>query len=215
MEIKNNNRSLKRSSIVFFIGFIGIISVSVLIWFWLSSLETTPDNTSEVTKKTPPTLPPTATISTEIANDIIIEQSQSVTAAAQAINTKPIKGIISQRPDFISEIEWQSLRLVAQRNQNPAQELTRLVSNMRFNKQMEIWQSLVNSADQTQRHALANQLLNDIPNAVSNQAIDQIEAQRSQSELVTDLIKDPNTRKNRIAKEALRIGVKLDIQESP
>ncbi len=86
---------------------------------------------------------------------------------------------------------------------------------MRFNKQMEIWLSLSNSADQTQRHALANQLLNDIPNAVSNQAIDQIEAQRSQIELVTDLINDPTTRKNRIAKEALRIGVKLDIQESP
>ncbi|MBC7751835.1 MAG: hypothetical protein H7Z73_08980 [Candidatus Saccharibacteria bacterium] len=189
--------------------------MGILIWFWLTSLETTPDNTSEVKSKTPPTLPTTETISSAIANDIIIQQSQSVTAAAQAISTKPIEGIISGRPDFISEIEWQSLRLVAQRNQNPAQELTRLVSNMRFNKQMEIWQSLANSADQTQRHALANQLLNDIPNAVSNQAIDQIEAQRSQSELVTDLIKDPNTRKNRIAKEALRIGVKLDIQESP
>ena len=215
MQIINNNRSLKRLSVFLFIGFIGIISVGLLIWYLLSSQESKTDTTSAVTANTTAILPITTTVSTPTANAIRVQQSQSYVAAAQATRTNPIKGIISQRPDFISEIEWSSLQLVAQRNPNPAQELTRLVSNMRFNKQMEIWQSLANSADQTQRHALANQLLNDIPNAVSNQAIDQIEAQRSQSELVTDLIKDPNTRKNRIAKEALRIGVKLDIQESP
>ena len=210
----HNNRPMKRATVIWFTLIIVIVSMSLFIWLWLSTLESSPDTASETTKNPTVIAASTPLITAAVANTINTQQAESVTAAAKITNAKPIEGIISQRPDFVSEIEWQSLKFIAQKNTNPDQELTRLISNMRFNKQMEIWKSLANATDNIQRHAIANQLLNDIPAAVNNQAIDQSEAQNTQIALLTDLVSDPNIRKQRIAQEAARIGVKLDIQES-
>lgn len=217
----HNNRPMKRATVIWFTLVIVILSAFLFIWLWLSTLESNQDAASETTKNattlatSTPEVSLAPTMTSAVATTITTQQAESVAAAAKATDTRPVEGVIRQRPDYVSEIEWQSLKLIAERNPNPDQELTRLISNIRFNKQMEIWKSLANSPDTTQRHALANQLLNDIPAAVNNLAIDQSEAQNTQIALLTDLISDSNIRKQRIAQEAARIGVRLNIQESP
>ncbi len=106
------------------------------------------------------------------------------------------------------------MKLEGHKSQIPHQWLTSLVSNMRFNKQMDVWQSLPHTADHTQRDALATQLLADIPTAVNNQALDKAEAQKAQITLINDLEADPHARQQRIAQETARIGMRFDIQES-
>jgi len=215
MSSNQPHQEIKKSKVIWFALIVVIIlAVSIL---WLLKLE--PAANSAPTQAITPSLPAAAypPTSSTVAS-ITAQQSDAITAAAHATHAKPIVDPVNQRPDFVSEIEWQTLKMIAQKNPNPDQELTRLVSNMRFNKQMEIWQSLANTAkntaDRSQRDALATQLLADIPTAVNNQAIDKTEAQKAQMMILTDLEHDPHTRQQRIAQEAARIGVKFEIQEA-
>jgi len=145
---------------------------------------------------------------------MVTQQTAAATAAAQQVGVKPVAGHIAERPDFVSALEWQVLKAVAARSPDSDKELTRLVSNMRFNKQVELWQSMANSPEPEQRHALATQLLGDIPRALKNSALDVAEAQKLQQALVSDLIPDPQLRQQRLAQEAQRIGVESDIEAS-
>lgn len=178
-----------------------------------------PEQTHTIASATPATSPVVSspTLSPTTVNHIVSQQIAAVSAAAHETNRQPINTTVNQRPDFVSELEWQTLQIVAQKSPHPDQELTRLVSNMRFNKQWEIWQSMAKTnqaTDRIPRDALATQLLNDIPTAVTNLAIDQDEAQNIQQTILTDLEPNPSIRQQRIAQEAEKIGVKIDMQES-
>jgi len=209
---------IKKSRVIWFALFVIIVAIITIAvsTFSLpapdaaSAVSTTPSTPSDTVQATSSTPNLNATIA--------VQQERTVAAVAQMTHAQPITGRVDSRPDFISEVEWQTLKMIAQKSPTPDQELTRLVSNMRFNKQMEVWQSLAHSpdhrSDQNQRHALASQLLADIPSAVTNQALDQAEAQKAQMALLGDLEPDSRTRKQRIAQEAARIGMTYDIQAS-
>ncbi|MDI1261294.1 hypothetical protein [Aquabacterium sp.] len=131
-------------------------------------------------------------------------------AAAQVVERSPgvapIKGPVTERPEFVSEMEWQMLKGVAQQNATPDAELTRLVNKLRFMKQLELWQSMEHSNDLAKRQVLAEQLLDDIPQRVANADLDKPEAQKLQAALLKDAVSDEQARKKRAEVESRRLG---------
>lgn len=135
-------------------------------------------------------------------------QAQQV-AAAKVIEAtpamKPITGPVTERPEFVSEMEWAMLKGVAQQNPAPEAELTRLVNKLRFMKQLELWQSLEHSNDMAKRQQLAEQLLEDLPQRLANADLDKPEAQKLQASLLKDAVSDEQARKKRAETEARRL----------
>ena len=69
------------------------------------------------------------------------EQRAAADAALTLAGEPPLAGKLTERPEFVSRIEWQILKAVAATQQNSEQELLRLVNYLRFSKQLEWWQS--------------------------------------------------------------------------
>ncbi|MDE2402236.1 MAG: hypothetical protein KGL90_11285 [Burkholderiales bacterium] len=140
--------------------------------------------------------------------DVAAVVAQQV-AAAQEIerqpDTKPVKGSTKERPAFVSAMEWQMLQGAAQQHATPDKELTRLVNNLRFMKQLELWQSMSTSSDLAKRQLLATQLLDDLPQRLINGELELAEAQKLQQGFLEDAVRDPQERTRRAAQEALRL----------
>jgi hypothetical protein len=174
-----------------------------------SGAVTTATQTSEAAK--PPATDGLASI--PLTPDQIHAQTQEMVAkqlaAAKEIEREPglapIKGPITQRPSFVSEMEWTMLQGVAQQHAAPDKELTRLVNFLRFTKQMELWEGLPKSEDPAKRQALAAALLDDLPQRVANGEIDLKTAQTTQTALLADAVSDPQARKQRAATEGQRL----------
>ncbi|PCJ38564.1 MAG: hypothetical protein COA99_11765 [Moraxellaceae bacterium] len=150
-------------------------------------------------------------------NKINAEQEKALEAVQRQVGVKETSGKISERPDFISPIEWRILKWVAEQKTNSDEELTKSVNHLRFAKQEELWDQMFASQDSentVQRHALANQLLSSLPARVANQNVASSRAQRLQSKLLHDLVSDPDERRLRIAKEAKRIGITFTIEKN-
>jgi len=139
------------------------------------------------------------------------EQLAANRAVLEEIGEAPFEGPITERPAFVSHLEWQVLKNVAQQHPNPEQEMTRLVNHLRFAKQWDLWQE-TDPQDVTRHRALAEQLLEEIPSRVSNQELDPAYAQQMQQTLLTALIPDAGERRQRAAKEAARIGVQFRVE---
>lgn len=105
------------------------------------------------------------------------------TTSLAAISGMPVSGVISQRPDYVSEMEWQVLQNVAR--QNPDINLTNLVNKLLFNKKKQMWMSSVENTDQ--RRQLARQLLDMIPDQLNIEAIDSDTAKEMERKLAADL----------------------------
>lgn len=111
----------------------------------------------------------------------------------------------AQRPDAISDLEWQVLQGVAAQHADPKAELARLVANLRFNKACEQWRALSGPGNTDRRVALAAELLVEIPDRVAGQALDANAAKTLQQQLLADLVSDPVQREQRAAREAERL----------
>lgn len=133
------------------------------------------------------------------------QQAQAAKEIERQPEMKPIEGPITERPSFVSEMEWMMLKGTAQQNPQPDVELTRLVNFLRFTKQLELWEGLPRSADAGRRQALAAQLLDDLPSRVSHGEMDLKAAQQTQAALLKDVVADPQARKQRAAVEAKRL----------
>lgn len=141
-------------------------------------------------------------------------QLHAAEMAGENINQAEYVGVISERPDFISPVEWYVVNGVADRSPDPEKELTRLVNNFRFIKQMELWEAMSGSTgnEKLKRDEIAEHLLNGLPARISARDMDKSQAQRIQFTLLSDLEPDSTVREQRLAEEALRIGVKFDIE---
>ena len=88
---------------------------------------------------------------TDAATEAAAAAKAQQEAAAQEIlkqpEVKPIVGNVGEKPAFLSQMEWNMLKGVAQQNANPDKELTRLVNFVRFTKQLELWQALPEQTD--------------------------------------------------------------------
>lgn len=127
---------------------------------------------------------------------------------------KPLTGPLTQRPDFVSVMEWQVLQGVAGQQADSDQQLTRLVNNLRFNKQLAAWRSQLATKATTQRQQLAQLILADIPAHVALQELTLDEAKSLQQQLLADIVADSQQRRQRLEQEGKRLHSVL-IEASP
>lgn len=133
------------------------------------------------------------------------QQGHAASAAVQDLQAPPLQGRLTQRPEFVSELEWRVLQSVAERSPDPDAQLTHLVNNLRFMKQLDTWRALPATGDTTQRKALAQALLDGLPDRVKATDFDMAGAKQLQTELIDSLVDNPAERANRAAIEASRL----------
>jgi hypothetical protein len=92
-------------------------------------------------------------------------------AAMAAVSGKKVSSTVTQRPDYVSEIEWQVLQKVAgNQPDGNGEQLTGLVNKLLFNKKKEAW--LAAGVNTTERRQLARQLRDMLPEQLESEAID-------------------------------------------
>ncbi|MEQ3634127.1 hypothetical protein [Thalassolituus sp.] len=181
---------------------------------WLTPDSTTVKNT--VVASVDYNVPTTTTYSKEElskmdAQDIIKMQMAAETAAIAAVELEPAVAPLTERPEYVSSPEWIILNGVASRHETPDLELVRLVNLLRFNKQME---ALNKATDDSVRIKLAEAILRQMPDRVSNKEMSIEKAQSIQLSLINTLYTDPEQVRERAAEEAERIGAQFQIRQS-
>jgi len=181
---------------------------------WLTPDSTTVKNT--VVASVDYNVPTTTTYSKEElskmdAQDIIKMQMAAETAAIAAVELEPAVAPLTERPEYVSSPEWIILNGVASRHETPDLELVRLVNLLRFNKQME---ALNKATDDSVRTKLAEAILRQMPERVSNKEMSIERAQSIQLSLINTLYTDPEQVRERAAEEAERIGAQFQIRQS-
>ncbi|MFP6845012.1 MAG: hypothetical protein VB958_07335 [Thalassolituus sp.] len=189
-----------------------IAAVGVVVW--LTPDSTTVENT--VVASADYNVPTTTTYSKEElskmdAQDIIKMQMVAETAAIAAVELEPVVAPLTERPEYVSSPEWIILNGVASRHETPDLELVRLVNLLRFNKQME---ALNKATDDSVRIKLAEAILRQMPDRVSNKEMSIEKAQSIQLSLINTLYTDPEQVRERAAEEAERIGAQFQIRQS-
>lgn len=142
------------------------------------------------------------------------EQLAAAEAALTLAGEPPLAGKITERPEFVSRLEWQILKGVASERENSEQELLRLVNYLRFSKQLEWWQSQQPDQNNHRHIRIGWQLLNEIPERVKQQDLAVDQAQQLQVSLLEVLEPDADKRRNHLEREAARIGIKFRIESS-
>jgi len=137
---------------------------------------------------------------------LVAQQAAAAKEIEREPAMKPITGPIKERPAFVSEIEWQMLKAVSSQHATPDLELTHLVNNLRFTKQLELWQSMGKSGEVAKRQTLAEQLLGDLPQRVASGDMSKSDAEKLQADLLKDAVNDPQARKVRAEVEARRLS---------
>jgi hypothetical protein len=111
-----------------------------------------------------------------------------------------------QRPDFLTEEEWTSLREALKDTPNREREQARIIEYLRFQKQFQRWQALRDSHDTAQRQALAKELLDGVPQRLAQREMSAGEAQLLQSTLLEELVPDAQQRQARLQVERQRLA---------
>jgi len=126
----------------------------------------------------------TATAMPSISSNMPVKEigAQEVAAMA-AVSGKTVSGKVTQRPDYVSETEWQVFQNLTRKN--PDINLTHLVNKMLFIKKKQAWLSSGENTDQ--RSQLAGQLLDMIPEQLEIEAIDDATAKEMEGKLKADL----------------------------
>lgn len=112
-------------------------------------------------------------------------KAKQAEAAKAAIVAQPIEGNVSDRPDFVSEIEWDVLKGAVAQNEDVDKALSHFVNKLLFFKKREAWMN--DSTALETRQKLARELLAMIPQQLSERAIDQTFADKLSNELNTFL----------------------------
>jgi hypothetical protein len=182
---------------------------------WRTSTPATPTTPAASTVVAPQPTTTTAAPSLKDLNlgsatEVVAQQNHAAKELAQHPIAKPITGVVTERPSFVSPVEWLMMQGVAKQHATPDKELTRMVNLLKFNKQLELWQDMPKSADAAERQALANQLLDELPERVIHGDVDMPAAQKLQASLLTDAVADPDKRRVRAEAEARRIQPQPD-----
>lgn len=142
--------------------------------------------------------------------DMVAGQTEAAKALASQPAIKPIQGAVTDRPAFVSPMEWMVLKGAVSQHANPERELTRMVNFLRFTKQMELLEALPRTAEaQPRRQALANELLADLPQRLLNDEMPMKDLRETQTALLQDAESDPTQRLARAQAEARRLDQAL------
>jgi hypothetical protein len=138
--------------------------------------------------------------------DVVAGQSDAAKALASQPAVKPIDGPVTDRPAFVSPMEWMVLKGTVSQHPHPERELTRMVNFLRFTKQMELLEALPRTAEaQARRQALANELLADLPQRLLNDEMPMKDLRETQAMLLQDAESDSERRQARAQVEARRL----------
>ncbi|MEO1902081.1 MAG: hypothetical protein ABGX87_10035 [Alcanivorax sp.] len=201
--------TLKWSGLLLVILVVG----AAALWWPLPGAREAANGAAPDTAATPGDAPP-AEQGDDPYPELARQQEQAARAVELQLGEPELSGPVSERPDFVSPLEWQVLKSVAAGKADDDRELTRLVNRLRFAKLREHWATLKGSQRVEKRHAIARQLLDDIPRRVDQREMDVSQAQQLQQQLLADLISDPERRRQRAAEEARRIGITFEMQAS-
>lgn len=147
--------------------------------------------------------------------DVMAGQSDAAKALANQPAVKPIDGPVTERPAFVSPMEWMVLKGTISQHPHPERELTRLVNFLRFTKQMELLETLPRTAEaQPRRQALANELLADLPQRLLNDEMPMKDLRETQAMLLPDAEPDAERRQARAQVEARRLEQALSTQQA-
>lgn len=124
---------------------------------------------------------PSEPISGETKAKMDMIKAKQAEAAKASIDAQPISGTVSERPDFVSEIEWDVLKGAVAQNDDVDMALSHFVNKLLFFKKREAWMD--ESTDPEIRHKLARDLLAMIPQQLSENAIDQTFADNLSADL--------------------------------
>lgn len=156
----------------------------------------------------------TASSSYQLA-DVVAGQSAAARALATQPAVKPIDGPVTDRPAFVSPMEWMVLKGTVSQHPHPERELTRMVNFLRFTKQMELLETLPRTGEvQPRRQALANELLADLPQRLLNDEMPMKDLRETQVMLLQDAEPDPERRQARAQVEARRLEQALSTQQA-
>lgn len=148
-----------------------------------------------------------ATVAAQIVAKVVAEQNEAAQEVAQQVARQtdalpPIVGPVKSRPSYVSLMEWSMLQGVAQQSVRPEQELNRLVNFLRFNKKVELYEGL--PAQASQRMAMADQLVHELPERVRLGEMDLKESHRLLDVMLQDAVPDGQARaKRQKAEQAL------------
>lgn len=144
------------------------------------------------------------------AEPATLSQEPGLNAEERALaQVKPLTQTPGQRPAFVSALEWQVLQGVAGQYGNRDRELLQLVNNLRFTKQLTLWQAWPTTLDARLQRALAQQLLAEIPLHVRQQELSVDDGKALQQRLLVQLVSDRQQRQQRLEQEAAKLRVLL------
>lgn len=215
MTVLKNNKSVHKRWLVLIVVALAVITAQLWVNYSFNS------STDEVKQQAPEPISypiDSATKSQETDwtawNQAVVEEQQKTAfkAAAELQTYQEITGPLNKRPEFVSPFEWQVLKQVS----GSEQALVDMVNHLRFAKQEEIWEILADANEEPEkRHAIAEQLLQNIPGRVKKGQMTRDLAHKLQIDLLSDLISDPDERRDRMSEEASRIGITFDVQKTP
>lgn len=104
--------------------------------------------------------------------------------------SKPPEVLSDGRPADFSTEEWGALKTAVANKADGEKELKRITTYLRFQRGFEQWQAMQESGDQAKRHELANRLLEQLPERLTNMEMTMGEGLLICSALLTDL--EPN-----------------------
>lgn len=180
----------------------GTIGVAVI---WQKTTIDTAENPSAPQELAQAASAATTAMEATLVSEVQAQQEAAAKEILKQPEVKPIVGNVSEKPTFLSQMEWNMLKGVAQQHATPEKELTRLVNFVRFTKQLELWQALPEQTDAAKRQTLANELLADLPQRLMQEEFDLPSAQKLQAELLSDAVQDPQERQARAVQEARRL----------
>lgn len=125
----------------------------------------------------------------------------AVSAAAPApgpgpvvnLSVPPAEGSDGRPADFTPD-EWHSLKEAVGNKPDGAKELKRITAFLRYQRGFEQWQALQDSSKTAERHALAQQLLDQLPDRIANMEMTMGESLLICGVLLTDLEPDETVR---------------------
>jgi hypothetical protein len=128
----------------------------------------------------------------------------------------PPKIMDDGRPADFSPEDWAALKDALSKTPNPRAELERIVKYLRFQKGFEQWQALQDGPDVVTRRKLAERLLEQVPERMTQGEMTYGEAQMLESALLADIEPNEELRKQRLdrAQNQLRGSVpKADAEQ--
>lgn len=140
------------------------------------------------------------------AQALLAAQKEAAREVERQPVVRPLAGPVTERPAYVSHMEWLMLKAAASQHDRPEQELTRLVNFLRFNKQLEVWQAMAPQSDAERRRMLAEQLLADLPERLLQGEMSLRDLQQLQGPLIADVVPDQSGRVARAALEAKRLA---------